>query len=120
GVRSLGSALDVPSRRHAHGGEPRLAVESGVVPPHSKDGLFRGFYGDRLDVDELADAEVRQLAAVTTVLDAAEGQAWIGLHEHVDAAAAGLEFMRRNPRAALDVACEHCRAESEAGFVRRP
>src|SRR6185295_6135280 len=43
-----------------------------------------------LDVHELADADLRQLAAVAGALDAAEGQARIGLDDAVDEDVAGV------------------------------
>src|SRR6266511_4023786 len=58
---------------------------------------------DRLDVDELADAVLRELAAVAGALDAAEGQARVGLDDAVDEHGARLDLRRQmfGARAAL-------------------
>src|SRR2546428_9019948 len=50
---------------------------------------------DRLDVDELADPEDRELAAEAGLLHAAERQAWIGGDHAVDEHAAGLDPPRQ-------------------------
>src|SRR5690349_18839419 len=48
---------------------------------------------DRLHVDELADSERAELAAVTRRANAAEGQPRVRLDEGVDEAAPGLELV---------------------------
>src|SRR5687767_9066046 len=53
-------------------------------------GLLDVLDPDGLGVHELLDAEFRQLAPVAAVLDAAEGEARVGLHRAVDEDAAGL------------------------------
>src|SRR5438093_12340824 len=55
-----------------------------------------------LDVHELAQPELRQLAAVARSLRPAERQAWVGLHEAVHEHAAHLE-LGRQPLPALAV-----------------
>src|SRR4051812_38598468 len=62
---------------------------------------------DALDVDEFVDAEVRALAAVTRLLDAAEGHARVGADVGVDEAHPGLELLGRNPLAAREVIGDH-------------
>src|SRR5947209_5331019 len=56
--------------------------------------LTRQAYDDRLDVDELADAEDAQLATVAAAFDAAERQARIGRHHAVDEYVARLDATR--------------------------
>src|SRR5215510_1922692 len=48
---------------------------------------------DGLDVDELADAVLRQLASVAGALDAAEGHARVGLDDAVDEDRPGLDLL---------------------------
>ena len=45
-----------------------------------------------LDVHELADPMVRELAAMAALLHAAEGEPRVGLHEAVHEAGAGVEL----------------------------
>src|SRR2546427_12237704 len=56
---------------------------------------------DGFDVDELADAVLRQLAAIARALDPAEGQARVRLHEAVDEHRARFDLGRQplGPRA---------------------
>src|SRR5205085_12347195 len=54
---------------------------------------------DRLDVDELADAVLRELAAVPRALDPAERQARIRLHDAVHEHRAGFDRRRETVRA---------------------
>src|SRR6185295_9213421 len=73
---------------------------------------------DRFDVDELADADHRELAAVAGALDAAKGQARIGLDDAVDEDVAGLD-LGGQPLAADGIAGPHAGAEAERGAVRQ-
>src|SRR5260370_31197794 len=50
---------------------------------------------DRLDVDELADTVLRQLASIARPLDPTEGQARVRLHDAVDKYGAGLDLRRQ-------------------------
>src|SRR5688572_17569591 len=75
------------------------------------------FHVHRLDVHELPDAQVGQLAAVTRLLDAPEGQARVGADDGVDEAVPRLQRMGGDPLAAREVPGEDGRAESERAVV---
>jgi hypothetical protein len=51
-----------------------------------------GTHPDRLDVDELADAIAAELAAITRLLESAEGQARVASHQAVDEYRAGVDL----------------------------
>src|SRR3954453_22568632 len=70
-----------------------------------------------LDVDELANAEDAAFAAVARMLDSAEGRARVGTDVLVDEAHAGFELLGRDAPAAVEVRCEHARAEPELAGV---
>src|SRR6202035_5796745 len=69
-----------------------------------------------LDVDELPDADLGELAAVARALDAAEGQAGVGLDGAVDEDRAGLD-LRGQVGAARRIGGPEAGAEAEAGAV---
>ena len=75
---------------------------------------------DGFDVDEFADAEQAQFAAITALFDAAKGKARVGADEVVHEAAAGLEVARSDAFAARAVVCEDGSAKSERGVVCNP
>ena len=81
--------------------EPSRPLHVGDAEGQVVDGSDRLAFGhalldvDRLHVHELADAEARQLAAVARLLDPAEGQARVGLHEGVHEAGARLDLLAR-------------------------
>ncbi len=58
--------------------------------------LARSLHENSLDVDELFDAVVRQLAAISAFLDTAEWQARIGLHRRIHKAGACFYLIGRN------------------------
>src|SRR5579862_6771105 len=68
---------------------------------------------DGLDVDELADAEARELPAVTALLDAAERETRIGAHGVVHEHAAAFDRFCRDPLAACEVARNHAATQAE-------
>src|SRR5439155_198722 len=73
---------------------------------------------DRLDVDELLEPVLRQLAPVPRELDATERQPGVGLHEPVDENRADLELARQ-PLAPRGIPGPHGGAEAVAGRVGR-
>ena len=79
---------------------------------------------DRLDVDELADAVLRQLAPVARALDAAERQPRVGLDQAVDEHRAGLDLARPAARRGRDPASTARRRDRRTsrwpGGWRRP
>mmetsp|Transcript_3591 Transcript_3591/g.6901 ORF Transcript_3591/g.6901 Transcript_3591/m.6901 type:complete len:538 (+) Transcript_3591:632-2245(+) len=72
----------------------------------------------RLDVHELLDAVVRALTAEPALLDAPERQPRVRFHEVVDKRQPGVQLLRRDAAALLDVAGEDGRAQAEAAVVR--
>src|SRR5690606_14890433 len=73
---------------------------------------------DRLDVDELVNAESPELAPVARLFHAAERQARVGANELVDEAIAGVQPPRGDFAAALDVFREDGRSEPVNALVR--
>src|ERR1700693_3646662 len=69
-----------------------------------------------LDVDELADAVLRELPSVAGALDAAEGQARVGLDDAVDEYGAGLDLRRQTLRPPTILCPERC-PEPEGGVI---
>src|SRR4030088_2406537 len=72
------------------------------LPPISTSA--RSSYVHRLDVDELADAVRRKLAAVAALLDAAERQTGVRAHRFVDKNAAAFDQFGCDALAARQVA----------------
>ena len=70
-----------------------------------------------LQIDPLEQARAAELAAEAAVLDAAEGQAWIGADHVVDEAAAGVELIAGDRLAARAVAREHGGTEAKLARV---
>ena len=82
--------------------------------------MLERLHVDRLDVDELADAVGRAFAAVARMFDTAEGRSGVGTDVLVDEAHAGVELLRGDPAAAVEVGGEHARAEAELAGVGNP
>src|SRR5207244_12184033 len=76
-----------------------------------------GRHPDALHVLELAESELRKLATVARALDAAEGEARVGLDEPVHEHAARLD-RRREALGALPARGPEGRAEPEGRVVR--
>src|SRR5258708_33440180 len=79
----------------------------------------RGSDPDGLDVDELADPEARELAAMSTLLRAAERQPRIGRDHPVDEDRARFDAARQRP-GALEIGGPERRAEALRRAVRAP
>src|ERR1041384_5310066 len=69
-----------------------------------------------LDVHELADAEIRELAPVTGALDSAEGKTRVGLHEVVDENRPGFDARSESGPPVAVARPDRC-AEAEARIV---
>src|SRR5262245_54353600 len=95
--------------------QPSSALES----RSSASGTCSVPFGDKdaLDVDELADAEMRQLASVPALLYTAERQLRIGPDHLVYEHRACLNLLEREVRSPLQVAREHATTQAEDGVV---
>src|ERR1035441_8455005 len=103
-------------RRKSAGGEPAgRPDESGRG---TQSACATSFAPDGLDVDEFADAEDAQLAAVAGTLHTAEGQPGIGGHHAVYKNRARLDFVDE-PRLLGGVARPDARPETERRIVRK-
>src|SRR5687767_14751131 len=95
-----------------------LAARRSSLRPARGHRLFRLFHPHRLDVHELADSFAGELAAVAAVLDAAEGEAGVGLDDAVDEDAAGLDVAGET-FGPTDVRRPDARAQAVTGPVRQ-
>src|SRR6202040_1039573 len=98
---------------------PRRAVTAMTRSSRSPRPPAGSLHVDRLDVDELADAERAELAPVAGLFEAAERQPRVGAHEVVDEAAPRLE-PAGDRLAAAGVAGEDGGAEAEDRVVGHP
>src|ERR687891_1892948 len=90
---------------------------SGECSQNSSRHIQRSVHINRLDIDELSNAKDGELAPVTRLLDAAEGEPRIRFDEIVHEADTRLQALGSNTLALGHIAREHGRTEAEVAVV---